>query len=144
MTGIEFHVNQPDKVAYACRLIRKAHRSGAVAVVTGEKAVLEQLDALLWTFSPVEFISHQIVSETGDYVDGASVWLAEHLTGCPPDAVLVNVGPGVPAEFERFSRFFELVSSADTDLQAGRQRWKFYKDRGYSLTRYDPLAAAKA
>ena len=29
MTGVEFHFNAPDKLAYACRLLRKAAAKGA-------------------------------------------------------------------------------------------------------------------
>ena len=44
MTDIEFHVNVPDKLHYSCRLLRKAYRSGANAVVTAEPELLLQLD----------------------------------------------------------------------------------------------------
>ena len=36
MTEVAFHFNAPDKVAYACRLLRKAVGSGARVVVTAE------------------------------------------------------------------------------------------------------------
>jgi hypothetical protein len=36
MTEIAFHFNVPDKLAYSCRLLRKAYLSGARVVVTGE------------------------------------------------------------------------------------------------------------
>jgi DNA polymerase-3 subunit chi len=51
MTEIAFHFNAPDKLAYACRLLRKAVNSGARVVVTGDAASLQALDTLLWTFS---------------------------------------------------------------------------------------------
>ena len=37
MTEIEFHFNVHDKLAYTCRLLRKACRTGARAVVTAER-----------------------------------------------------------------------------------------------------------
>ena len=37
----------------------------------------------------------------------------------------------------------EVVAADDADLEAGRGRWKFYKDRGYPLKRHD-LAAPVA
>ena len=58
MTEIAFHFNAPDKLAYACRLLRKAVSSGARVVVTGTPASLQALDTLLWTFSPLEFVAH--------------------------------------------------------------------------------------
>src|SRR5438067_1994870 len=58
MTEIAFHVNTPDKIGYACRLLRKAWGAGSRVVVTGEPSLLQELDASLWTFSPADFIPH--------------------------------------------------------------------------------------
>jgi len=58
MTEIAFHFNAPDKLAYACRLLRKAVSSGAQVVVTGEPASLSALDTQLWTFAALEFVPH--------------------------------------------------------------------------------------
>ena len=58
MTEVAFHFNAPDRVAYACRLLRKAVASGAKLVVTGSPDVLQQLDRALWTFSAVDFVPH--------------------------------------------------------------------------------------
>ena len=35
MTEVEFHVNVPDRLQYACRLLRKACRKGVRVAVTG-------------------------------------------------------------------------------------------------------------
>ena len=43
MTEVSFHFNAPDKVAYACRLLRKAMNGGARVVVAGEPQALAQL-----------------------------------------------------------------------------------------------------
>ncbi|HET6787048.1 MAG TPA: DNA polymerase III subunit chi, partial [Aquabacterium sp.] len=36
MKLVEFHHGMGDKLAYACRLLRKAYRSGSRVVVTGD------------------------------------------------------------------------------------------------------------
>ncbi len=54
--------------------------------------------------------------------------------------MIVNLDREQPAFFSRFERMVEVVASEDDDLEAGRRRWKFYKDRGYPLSRHD-LAA---
>ena len=58
MTEVAFHFNAPDRMAYVCRLLRKAVASGARVVVTGMPEALRQLDTALWTFSPVDFVPH--------------------------------------------------------------------------------------
>ena len=77
MTDIEFHVNQPDKLHYSCRLLRKAYRSGTPVVVTGESALLLQLDLLLWQFSKHEFLPHCRANAPGTTVDMSPILLVE-------------------------------------------------------------------
>ena len=143
MTEVAFHFNVPDKLGYACRLLRKAAGSGAKVVVTGDPEVLATLDAELWTFSPLEFIPHCQVSADSQLVAASPVLLADTPRGTPHQEVLVNLGTGVPEGFERFERLIEVVTQDDGDRQRARSRWKHYADRGYAITRHD-LAAREA
>ena len=47
--------------------------------------------------------------------------------------ILVNLGETVPAQFARFERLLEVVGNEDDELAAGRERYRFYRDRGYAL-----------
>lgn len=144
MTEVAFHFNVPDKLGYACRLLRKAHGAGSRVVVTGEAELLRTLDTQLWTFSAVEFIPHCLAASAGEALVSASpVLLAETPRGTPHQEVLVNLGGAVPEGFERFERLIELVTPDDADRQQARGRWKHYADRGYAITRHD-LAARES
>jgi len=140
MTAIEFHVNTPDKVGYACRLLRKAVGRGAKLVVTGEPELLRELDTLLWTFSALEFIAHCRADAGAAVLAASPVVLAEAAHLAPHHQVLVNLGARVPEGFERFERLIEIVTRDEDDLQQGRRRWKHYADRGYSLVKHDHAA----
>ena len=48
MTDIAFHTGIADPLDYACRLLRKAYRSGARAAVYGEPGLLDP-HALMWS-----------------------------------------------------------------------------------------------
>lgn len=141
MTGIQFHVNVPDKLAYACRLLRKAVKSGARVVVTGEPQLLRALDTRLWTFSALEFLPHCHMAAAEPQVVAASpVVLSDATRGTPHHEVLVNLGgqgAGVPEGFERFERLIEVLSAEPADLAEGRQRWRHYATRGYGLEKFD-------
>lgn len=144
MTEVAFHFNVPDKLAYACRLLRKAHASGARLVVTGEPELLRRLDTELWTFSALEFIPHcHAATADGAVLAASPVVLADSPRGTPHHDVLVNLGGTIPEGFERFERLIELVSEDEADRQQARRRWKHYADRGYAITRHD-LAAREA
>jgi DNA polymerase III subunit chi len=138
MTEVAFHFNAPDKLGYACRLVRKAVGSAAQVVVTGESGLLGQLDVALWTFQPLEFIAHCREPGAAPAVLRASPVV---LTGAPRSAphheVLVNLGEVVPDGFEAFERLIEVVTADEADRQDARARWKHYAARGYNITRHD-------
>lgn len=137
MTEIAFHFNAPDKVAYACRLLRKAVAAGARVVVMAEAEVLRRLDQALWTFAPLEFVPHCMATADALTVCASPVLLCERAQDLPHSQVLLNLGGRVPEGFERFERLIEVVSLDQADRQEARGRWKHYADRGYAIVRHD-------
>lgn len=137
MTEISFHFNAPDRLAYACRLLRKAVSRGAKLVVTGQSDTLQQLDAALWTLSPMDFVPHCFVENEPHVVAASAVILALSTESVPHRHVLVNLGSAVPKGFEHFDRLIEVVDLNDEDRQLARARWKHYAERGYTITRHD-------
>ena len=140
MTEINFHFNVPDRLGYACRLLRKAVRRGARVVVSAPTPVLAQLDRQLWTFEPLDFIPH-VHARPGHVparrLRDTPVWLTEQADEAPHQDVLLNLGQALVPGFEGYARLIELVSVDDADRQAGRGRWKHYADRGYVISRHD-------
>jgi DNA polymerase-3 subunit chi len=53
--------------------------------------------------------------------------------------VLINLDPAPPSVFSRFDRLLEIVTQDESDLVASRQRYRFYKERGYQLVTHDLL-----
>ncbi|MEO5669842.1 MAG: DNA polymerase III subunit chi [Ramlibacter sp.] len=138
MTEVTFHFNASDKLGHACRLLRKAVASGTKVAVTGEPALLRELDVALWTFSPLEFIPHcHGASGTPAVLAASPVVLCDSARTSPHQQVLVNLGAQVPEGFERFERLIEVVTALEDDRLQARQRWRHYADRGYAITRHD-------
>lgn len=137
MTEIAFHFNVPERLAYACRLLRKAVGSGARVLVTGESDTLKQLDTALWTFSATDFVPHCDLDGEAAVLALSPVILAPSLTSTPHHEVLLNLGQLVPDGFEQFQRVIELVGIDDEERPMARARWKHYTDRGYAITRHD-------
>ncbi len=140
MTAVEFHVNQPDKLHYVCRLLRKAYRAGANMVVTAEQSLLDALDPLLWQFSATEFVPHCSFQSPALTLAATPIVLTTELDKCGFSQVLINFGQSVASGFERFERVIEVASILDSDLQAARVRWKYYQERGYPLKRHEAVA----
>ena len=144
MTEVAFHFNIPDKLRYACRLLRKAVAKGSKVVVTGEAELLRDLDVALWTFAPLEFVAHCQQAGSAPAVLAASpVVLADAPRAAPHQQVLVNLGRQVPDGFERFERLIEVVTVDEADRLQARQRWKHYAERGYVITRHDRAGEAQ-
>ncbi|WP_233800233.1 DNA polymerase III subunit chi [Paraburkholderia sp. HP33-1] len=134
MTKIDFHSNVGDSLSYACRLARKAYLAGQPLVVLAEPARLRAFDEMLWTFAPLEFVPHCMAGTS--LAADTPVVLATNLDDVPHHQVLLNLGATVPAQFARFERLLEVVGNAPEELAAGRERYRFYRDRGYPLTNY--------
>jgi DNA polymerase-3 subunit chi len=140
MTGVEFHSKVPDVVGYTCRLLRKAMRKGSRAAVTGPRDALAQLDRALWHFDPLEFIPHVRLPEGAKPEPRLAItpiWLVESIADAPVHEVLVNLGPAIAPGFESYERVLEIVGREPDAVQAGRVRWRHYKERGYALSNHE-------
>lgn len=138
MKEVSFHVNVADKLAYGCRLLRKAYASGAQVTVTAEAEVLQRLDQLIWHFSPADFIPHRWIDGNGEACDTFTpVFLTQQPAQCAHREVLINLGLGIPPGFEEFDRLIEVVADDQEELLAGRQRWKHYSALGHVPKKHD-------
>lgn len=139
---VEFHTGVPDKLGFACRLLRKAYRKGARLTVGVPADLIAALDRDLWTFEERDFVPHLRIGAGTDPALAARtpIWLVDALpaAGAPP--VLVNLGLEVPADLAPFSRVIEVVSREPGDEAAGRQRWRTYRALGLQVTHH-PAAA---
>jgi DNA polymerase-3 subunit chi len=140
MPEIAFHFNAPDKVAYACRLLRKAVSANAKVVVVVSEDQMAHLDESLWTFSQLEFLAHCRMDSPQALRQASPVHLASDLDAMDaftPRDVLLNLSDKVCAGFEQFARVFEVVTLDDTDRQHARSRWKQYTEQGFDIVRHD-------
>jgi len=137
VTGIAFHFNAPDKLGYACRLLRKAWAQRARVVVTGDDAQLRDLDRQLWNFSALDFLPHCLADAPAAQLARTPIVLAPAPAHSPHQQVLVNLGDTVPEGFEHFERLIEVVSQEPRDRDGARARWRHYAGRGYAIERRD-------
>lgn len=138
MTEVAFHFGAPDKLAYTCRLLRKAVGSGARVMVLADAQNVRRLDADLWALAPTDFLAHCAQDADHAVLQRSAVVLAQQLPADPPHRhVLVNLADQVPERFSEFERVIEVVSLDDDDRNRARSRWKRYVELGYTITRHD-------
>ena len=138
MTDIAFHFGAPDKVAYACRLLRKAVRAGNRVLVIVDEAELNRLDADLWAVSPVDFVAHCVGNAEASIRKRSPVVLTSAVATVEEERqLMVNLSCSMPQKFEHYSKLVEVVSLAEEDRVLARQRWKKYTALGYTLMKHD-------
>ncbi len=133
MARVDFYVlEQADSQArmrLACRLAEKAwSQSQKVLMLTPDSADAQILDEMLWTFRDRSFVPHEIYSP--QRAPRASVLISDDAGIAGVADVLINLSDRVPEGFERFARIVEPVDGDPARRQSGRERFRFYRERG--------------
>ncbi len=147
MTRIDFYILPESSagdgadngtVMAACKLCDKAASAGMMIYVrttNGTRAT--DIDGALWSFRQNSFIAHE--RYLGQSLEAP---LPPVLIGAlaPPDShhgVLINLDADIPDFFSRFDRVLEIVGGSVDQRKASRERFKFYRDRGYELNTFE-------
>lgn len=136
MTQVTFLHGARDRLQAVAAWLASAgteHKPVLVYVPASERN--GELDRLLWTQPPTGFTPHcraddKLAAET-------PIVLASVLEDPCHDGCLLNLSDEIPPGFSRFRQLIEIVSVHDRDRLAGRERFRFYRDRGYPLEARD-------
>jgi len=138
MTSISFYIlkgdNEHDRQVFACRLASKAyHQGNHIYIHTDNEQQAEQINQALWSFRADSFIPHQISGDNNE-----CTILIGH-SDKPPRLMdlLINLSSQQPLFFSQFERVAECINDNNEIKMAGRQRYQFYKQRGYELTTHN-------
>jgi DNA polymerase III subunit chi len=136
MTRIDFYSNAEPKLQIACQLAAKAVRQSLrVLILAPDDGTVRAIDKLLWTFPATGFLPHCMVTDR--LAPETPVLISRDCEVLPHDEVLLSLAAEPPAPFSRFQRLVELVAGDDADRQAGRAKFRFYRDRGYEIHHHD-------
>ena len=136
MTRIDFYLNAENKLRSACLLSLKAMQNGLRTVVSfPDEPQLQAFDQLLWRYPGTAFVPHcrsdeSLASRTPVLLHIGDLPVTEH-------ALLVTLHPQVMPFFSRFERVIELVERDEADKALARERYRFYRERGYALRNID-------
>ena len=118
---------------FACRLVEKVWQRGhAVLVLAASDSAAQRLDDLLWTFRDESFVPHRRLGADDPPVTEPVVVGTPGLWKGVLD-VLLNLTPDVPDESTRAVRIVEVVPDSGPGRDAGRRRYREYRDRGFEL-----------
>ncbi len=136
MTKVDFYTGSEDKLRTACQLSHKALQAGLRVVVhTQDPAAADALDALLWHYPATAFLPHCRSHEPASA--NMPVVLDQQGESFPHSDVLISLHTACLPFFSRFERVIEIVSQDAEDARLGRERYGFYRDRGYEMRHFD-------
>lgn len=132
MTKIRFYTDVADPVALVRYLAEQAlARQRRVTVYARDLVHADALSQALWQQPAATFMPN-VLADAAHAVHTPLVlaWQAEHIQ---QDDMLFNCQPEQPKFFSRFRHLFEIIGCDDAEKAAGRQRYAFYRDRGYEI-----------
>ena len=143
MTRVDFYVladaSSTTRLDFVCTLAEKAcGQTNKVFVYSSERGLLQDMDARLWDFRALSFVAHRLLPDAylAGTQDNDPVLLSSDGPGNDRN-VLINLDSAVPPFFSRFGRALEVVNKEPDIQQAGRERYRFYKNRGYPLQHHN-------
>lgn len=135
MTKVDFYTGSPDKLRTACQLSHKAMQGGLrVLLHTPDETTTAALDKLLWHYPAIAFMPHC----RSDAVEADEMpVVVGHGEQLPHSELLISLHTATLPFFSRFERVIEIVSQNEEDARLGRERFGFYRDRGYEMRHFD-------
>jgi DNA polymerase-3 subunit chi len=141
MTRIDFYFNADPKLQIVCQLAAKAVQQGKqVLIYVADDALARNVDQLLWTFQPLGFVPHCMATDR--LAAETPVVIGREAEGAGHDDILLNLHPESPPSFSRYQRLIEVVGADDDDRRLARERFRFYRDRGYEIVNHDLAKAS--
>jgi DNA polymerase III subunit chi len=136
---VDFYpLGEPDRRARlvtACRLAEKAYDQGLRVVVrTASAAETAEFDELLWTFADRSFVPHSVWPAEPEVAAATPVLVGSGSLPATHRDVLINLAADAPADFSAYARICEIVGGDEAAKQAGRHRWRAYRDAGCTPT----------
>lgn len=136
MTKVDFYTGSPDKLRTVCQLSHKAMQGGVRTVISlPDAATTDTLDKLLWHYPATAFIPH---NRSGAETSAEIPVILDHGGDkFPHHDLLISLHNECVPYFSRFERVIEVIGTGEEDSRMGRERFKFYRDRGYELQHID-------
>lgn len=136
MTRIDFYFNVPYKLGLISDLVASAlikHRQ--ITILEHDEHQASKVSEALWYGKPEDFLptlvaNHELAKHTPVLVN----W---HESQLIQDDMLINLTVKEPKFFSRFTQLVEIVSGDEQDKKLARERYKFYRDRGYEIKNID-------
>ncbi len=140
MTRVDFYISKNNsneaRAKLACRIAEKAYQmKHKIYMHVDDRQQAEQMDQLLWVFRDGSFLPHCLADDPNS--EHASIVIGYDEPPASSPEVLINISNQVPGFFSRYERIAEIVGGDEPTRQKARERFKFYRERGYPLETHE-------
>lgn len=135
MTEIRFYHLQKQSLDQALpQILGKALSVGhKILVKLPDSETVERINQHLWVYRPDSFLPHG--SKKDGNPENQPIWLTESDENANNADVLITGNGSIPNEPENYSLCCEMLDGHnDEHVQAARDRWKTYKEKGFEVT----------
>jgi DNA polymerase-3 subunit chi len=131
---VTFHVNVPNPLDYALRLLRKARSQNARVQVMVDSDWAPTFSDLLWSADQVDFLAHGMLGADQDQqaLNRTPIWLDPIEQSQVHWPVIVNMTSRPVPQGDSLTKVHEIVSSDPQALLEARKRWRLYLERGWA------------
>lgn len=136
MTRVLFYSEIVDTANAVAILVQKAlMKKHQVTIMVADEKAAKHGSEMLWqdgsmSFLPNVLASNALAKTTPIVFD----WNENQL--CQDD-ILINLSHRQLTAFSRFRQLIEVVGVEESDKVEARQRYKFYRDRGYEIKHFN-------
>ena len=139
-TQIDFYLlENPEQSVdgFCCKLVEKAYRAGhdIFIQIDGDER-MNSLDDLLWTFRPDSFLPHATANHEELTRANSPIRLGRAGGNQGKMDLLINLSTEPSADFSRYQRVSEIISSEESDKVIGRNKFKAYQTQGIRPTHH--------
>jgi DNA polymerase III subunit chi len=132
----------PARLKKVCALTEQAFLAGErVLVWLDDAAAMEQFDNLLWTFGDRAFVPHEpLAANPAESEAPVQLFAGSALpAGATSDAfnTLVMLRTEATSQALRFAKVIEVVDAEPACRNAGRARFRFYREQGATPQHFD-------
>lgn len=140
MVEVSFYVlpssSEATREKLLLKIIEKAYQAEEPTFFYSDnRALIQALDRKLWEVPQVEFLPHTIIEQAEDINEFDFIYLSDQTWPLQNRSLFINLHHTVPEVIKmgQYPRVFEVITQDPQVLEESRNRYRLYRDLGFSL-----------
>ncbi|RZP23562.1 MAG: DNA polymerase III subunit chi [Burkholderiaceae bacterium] len=140
LTRIDFYYDVKDILSFASRMARKLYYEKVISakqplvIRCKDQSHCEEVSYSIQNFSKKDFLPCvQFSDKSADLFPIILSTVSEIPLWADDIIVLLNLDTKIEMTFSSYCRVIEIVDQTELNRQKGRERYKYYKERGYEI-----------